>query len=79
MQKRKLDQQINAINKDVQKHIIKKYKQICKSGCLDIDGAPDDYSLAKCIMNAIAKDLEWQFRPLTKENRKLANNIYLFT
>ena len=79
MQKRKLDQQINAISKDVQKHIIKKYKQICKSGCLDLDGAPDDYSLAKCIMNAIAKDIEFQYRPLSKSSQKLANNIYLFT
>lgn len=31
MLKRVLDEQIEEISKDVQKHIIKKYKQICKS------------------------------------------------
>lgn len=49
------------------------------SGCLDIEGQdPENYATRKALIHCIFKSIAEQWKPLTTEGRKEANNISNF-
>ena len=48
------------------------------SGCMDIDGAENNYRLAKNVLTAIYKEMSRQYMPMNsnKEETKNCENIY---
>jgi len=58
--------------------IEKKIEKAIKSGCMDIDGAENNFILPKRLLSAIYKEMSFQYFPLSdqKEAKKEVENIY---
>ncbi len=74
--------QLKAKTKEMLRSDLKEaYKLIDKaivSGCMDIEGADNNYLLPKVLLNAIYKQHIWQRKPLHKDETKQIDNIYRF-
>ena len=58
--------------------IMKKAKGIVNSGALPLSDYGNTYELPKAFMSAMGQEIQWQYRPLTKEIRDIANNLNYF-
>ena len=59
------------------RYIDKKVEALIKSGMVDIEKYEDDYMLPKAFLCALLAELEFQYQPLTKEGKTVAEKIKL--
>lgn len=78
MTKSQLKKRINDCMKEDKKHIQRLIDKAIESGCMDIQGAEDNYLLAKYVITAVYKEMSRQFSPLDhdKRGKKEVQNIY---
>jgi hypothetical protein len=67
---------IDEMIPDLVDFIHKKAKSYLNSGAINIEDFEDDYLLPKIIMSAVGKEIQWQYKPLTKKYRDLADELY---
>lgn len=60
--------------------IEKKIEKAIVSGCMDIEGAEDNYILPKQLLSAIYREMSRQYEPLSRDRKQLReiDNIYTF-
>ena len=63
------------LKKSVAELIDAKIEHVLDSGCLDLKAYEDNFLLPKAFMSAVGTEIEYQFRPLTKEMRKVSDTI----
>ncbi len=69
---------MRVLIKDNTDAIRKKAEAVLESGCIDLESHPNNYLLPKAVMCAISREMAFQWRPLTGQYRKEANNIEMF-
>lgn len=79
MTKAQLKKKINECLRDDKNHIQKYIDRAINSGCIDIEGAENNYLLAKIILSAVYKEMSRQYSPMdyNKQGKKDVENIYI--
>ena len=77
MTKFQLKQKINLCLKQDKAHIERLINKAIDSGCMDIEGAENNFLLPKIILTAIYKEMSRQYSPMdgNKEAKKEVENI----
>lgn len=78
MTKSQFRKNTKALKKDVLKLIDNRIEKAINSGAIDFDTYENNYLLPKIFLSAVASEIEFQYRPLTKEGIKERNNLKLF-
>ena len=63
---------------DLDKWILEKAESITKSGAIEFSDFEDNYALPKAFLSAMGKEIEFQYRPLDAQGKKVAKNIQHF-
>ena len=67
------------LKKEVNRLIDQRIEKALKSGCLPLDNyEKNSFLLPKAFIAAVGSEIEFQFKPLTKEGIKEMENIKLF-
>lgn len=77
MTKTQFRKNTKALKKDILKLIDNRIEKAIESGAIDFDKYENNYLLPKIFISAVASEIEFQFRPLTKEGIKERNNLKL--
>jgi len=79
MTKEKLQQTVTELIESDKEFIQKLIEKAISSGCMDIEGAPDNYLLPKNLLTAIYREMSRQYAPLhqTRAQKKTIDNIYV--
>lgn len=78
MTKNQFRKKCRELKRDVSKLIDAKIEKILESGCLNLEDYDNDYRLPKAFMTAIGNEINFQFKPRTKELLETSKNIELF-
>jgi paraquat-inducible protein B len=78
MTKAQLKSKVKELIKSDKDFILNKIEKAINSGCMDIDGAENNYQLPKNLLSAIYRDMSRQYMPLNsdKKQHKNIDNIY---
>jgi hypothetical protein len=78
MTKKQLIKKVNDCLKSDKKLIQDKIQKAINSGCMDIEGAEDNYVLPKYLISAIYREMSRQYTPPYggRKAQKEINNIY---
>lgn len=69
MERKDLDDKMEELFEETLKMFREKYERlISRSGAIDLEEWDDNYILPRLIMNALCKEAEWQWRPLSLED-----------
>jgi len=77
MTKTQFRKKTKALKKDISKLIDNRIEKAINSGAIDFDQYEDNYLLPKIFMSAVGFEIEFAFRPLTKQDIKERNNLKL--
>ena len=78
MTKTQFRKRSKQLKRSVARLIDDRIEKALLSGCLDLDAYEDNFLLPKAFMSAVGKEIEFQFRPLSKEMHTVAHNISHF-
>ena len=79
MTQKQLKSKVNQCLKSDKALIQKLIDKAINSGCMDIEGAEDNYILAKNLLTAIYKEMSRQYSPMDghKQQKENVQNIYI--
>ena len=78
MTKQQFRKKVRELHRSNKELLESRIDRILVSGCINLKDYEDNYLLPKYFMSAFGMEIEWQFRPLTKNGKKMAKNIALF-
>jgi len=79
MTKTQLKSKVKEMIRTDKAYIEKLIDKAIKSGCMDIDGAENNYTLPKNLLTAIYREMSRQYMPLNSDKlkHKEVDNIFL--
>jgi len=75
MTKQQLIEKVNDCLNSDKAHIQKSIEKAIASGCMDIEGAEDNFILPKDLLCAVYREMMWQYSPSDNQDRKRKRNI----
>lgn len=84
MTKEQFDQKLTELIDTPEKHttishdVFSECQRLVNSGGIDLDAFEDTYEAAKIVLSVALKNLAYQWRPLSKEGKKIADNLEHF-
>lgn len=74
-----MERRLEYLSTRLQADIEQETGKVLGSGCVDIEDAPNDFTLPTEVFCAILKRELDSFMPISMDGKKNVDNIYLFT
>lgn len=78
MTKQQYYKKCKELKKEMNKLFDNRVEKLLNSGAIELSNYDDNYILPKIVVCAIASEIQWQFKPLSKEGQKEVKNLELF-
>ncbi len=78
MTKAQLRKKVKTVIRQGKPEFNRMIEKAINSQAIDVQGAEDNYLLAKVVLSAVYSEMAWQYEPITKTGRKSVKNLRIF-